>query len=145
MKPSDVRFVVVHCSATPPEMDIGVSVIRRWHRERGWRDVGYHFVIRRDGTVETGRSLDTPGAHAGRPINQMSLAICLAGGIDNLEDKRPEDNFTDEQRDSLFRTLKDLVERTGGQVVGHTDLPGVTKACPSFDVRAWFYRRLIEG
>ena len=59
-----IRYLVVHCAATPPEMDIGAKEIDLWHRQRGWSGIGYHFVIRRDGRVEAGRPLDRPGAHA---------------------------------------------------------------------------------
>ena len=59
-----VDYLVVHCSATPPEMDIGVEEIRRWHMRTGGENVGYHYIIRRDGSIEKGRTDGTPGAHA---------------------------------------------------------------------------------
>jgi hypothetical protein len=130
------RLIVVHCSATPPDRDIGVKEITGWHLARGFLSIGYHWVIRRDGTLETGRREDLIGAHA-QQVNRESLGICLVGGTDKFG--RPEDNFTGAQ----FATLKTLLQRLeqtypGAEVLGHRDIPGVAKACPSFDVRAWW-------
>ena len=74
--------IVVHCSATTPTMDIGVGTIRGWHvLERGWSDVGYHFVITRDGEVQTGRPIERSGAHA-KGFNKHSVGICYVGGLE---------------------------------------------------------------
>lgn len=59
----NVNYIVVHGAWTPPSLDVGAEEICEWHRERGWREIGHHFVIRRDGTVEDGRDHGTPGAH----------------------------------------------------------------------------------
>ena len=131
-----VDFLVVHCAATPPSMDIGVNEIRAWHQKRGWFDVGYHYVIRRDGVAEKGRPENRPGAHV-RGANEISLGICLVGGVDR--NNQPEDNFMDAQ----MRTLKNLILELKGRypsagVIGHRDVPGVAKACPSFDVLRWY-------
>lgn len=117
-------------------MDIGAEEIRRWHLRRGWLDIGYHAVVRRDGTVEPGRSYDVPGAHA-RGFNHLSLGICLVGGV--AEDKTtPENNFTPEQFDALASLVLGLkADYPDAKVVGHRDLPNVNKACPSFDVEEW--------
>jgi N-acetylmuramoyl-L-alanine amidase len=132
----DVDLLVVHCSATRESQDIGVEDIRRWHKQRGFLDVGYHYVIRRDGTRETGRPESVPGAHA-RGWNHRSIGICLAGGV-MPNGKTPEDNFTVAQWDELKALLLELRTRyPGADIVGHGDLPGVNKACPSFDVAAW--------
>lgn len=126
-------FIVVHCSATPPTMDIGLFEIRQWHVAKGWYDVGYHYIIRRDGSVEVGRPHYAMGAHV-RGHNQESLGICLVGGINNTKDKTPEDNFTAAQQDSLLELL-DMVSETypTAEIVGHRDLDK-GKACPSFDI-----------
>lgn len=133
----NVEYLVVHCAATRPSQDIGVADIRRWHRKRGYFDVGYHFVIRRNGTLETGRPIDRPGAHA-KGFNQNSIAICLAGGVTEEDVKIPEDNFTVEQK-AILRGLLAKLSALFPQatVLGHRDLPHVAKACPSFDVRQW--------
>ena len=130
-----IEKVIIHCSATPPSMDIGVEDIRQWHINRGWRDVGYHFVIRRDGTIEEGRHVDEIGAHA-RGHNLRSIGICYVGGVD--ADLEPQDNRTPEQIEAMWELLFSI-ELVHGKldILGHCDLPGVTKACPSFDVKEW--------
>ena len=131
-KPLNPEYAVVHCSATKPSMDIGVKEIDSWHRLKGWFSIGYHYVIRRDGTVEEGRDSNTPGAHA-RGYNHNSLGVCLIGGVDDKG--KPENNFTVEQFQSLYLLLEKLTEEhTLVTVLGHRDLPGVNKACPCFDV-----------
>lgn len=137
-----VDYIVVHCSATKPEQDIGADEIRLWHRQRGWLDIGYHKVIRRDGTVEDGRPLHAQGAHA-RGFNDVSIGICLVGGI-NARGK-PANNYTTEQLTALAALLDSLQMRhPRANVLGHRDLPNVAKACPCFDVKPW-YARLRKG
>jgi len=132
-KPLNPELVVVHCSATKPSMDIGAKEIDFWHRQKGWFAIGYHYVVRRDGTVEEGRDCNRPGAHA-RGHNHNSLGVCLIGGVDDKG--KPEDNFTTEQYQALYDLLDQLTGVYGlDTIVGHRDLPGVTKACPCFDVQ----------
>lgn len=139
-----VEYLVVHCAATRESMDIGVEEITRWHRERGWFTVGYHYVIRRDGTLEKGRPDTQPGAHA-RGFNHLSLGICLVGGV-GPDGKTAEDNFTFQQYDALAALLFELTERyPHATVLGHRDLPNVRKACPSFDVRDWWNNYANNG
>jgi len=132
-------YIVVHCSATPAKMDIGAKEIDRWHRAKGYFRIGYHFVIRRDGTVEHGRELNEVGAHA-YGVNERSVGICLVGGVAD-DNKTPQNNFTDAQ----FNTLEQLVSELERQfptakAVAHRDVtPG--RACPSFDVQAWNAKR----
>lgn len=133
-------FIVVHCSATPPYADIGATEIRRWHmEERGWSDIGYAEVIRRNGTYEEGRNLDddTPaaneiGAHA-YGYNHRSVSVCLVGGIDSKGN--PENNFTPEQFETLRRSLRFYkVLFPEAKIVGHNEL-NPKKDCPCFDVQ----------
>ena len=131
----NINEVFIHCSATMPHLDIGVEEIRRWHKARGWRDVGYHWVIRRDGTVEQGRSESQVGAHA-RLHNRHSIGVCLVGGIS--EDMEPEANYTDAQWESLETLVGDLMDRYelwSSHVRGHNEVS--TKACPCFNVSDW--------
>lgn len=142
LTPDKVKFLVVHCAATRPSMDIGVAEIRKWHLQRGFLDVGYHYVIRRDGTVEKGRADDVPGAHV-EGYNGKSLGVCLVGGVSEHDVKVAENNFTDAQ----FATLRDLLHRLhlaypAAQIVGHHDL-NKGKACPSFDVKEWLTHNTI--
>lgn len=134
-----INTVVIHCSATPPSRNVDVEEIRRWHTEdRGWSDVGYHYIIRRDAVVETGRPLGTPGAHV-KGHNAASIGICLAGGVD--ESDAPEANFTVDQMWALRKLLMDIRKDFPAvtKVLGHRDFPGVKKACPCFDVREWLW------
>ncbi len=129
-------FIVVHCSATQAKSDIGAADIDRWHRGQGWQTIGYHYVIRRNGTIEEGREEDKIGSHV-HNHNANSIGICMVGGV-AADGKTAENNFTQEQ----FASLKQLVARLKTKypkavVQGHRDFPGVYKACPSFDAKAW--------
>lgn len=120
-------------------MDIGVKEIREWHTAKppkgnGWRDIGYHRVIRRDGTVEQGRALEEIGAHvAGH--NAYSIGVCLVGGVDAKN--KPESNFTPQQWKALEAQLLDLTKLYPDvRICGHRDIDR-GKARPSFSVSAW--------
>lgn len=131
------ELIVIHCSATKPSQDIGAEEIRQWHRKRGWRDIGYHIVIRRDGTVEPGRSLEQVGAHA-KGHNDRSVGVCMVGGVN--EAGKPDCNFTAAQWASLATEIADLIEMyPDADVIGHRDLS--SKACPCFDATAWWQSR----
>lgn len=129
-------LIVLHCSATRPSMDVGAKEIDKWHKARGWLKIGYQRVIRRNGDVEQGRKDDEIGAHA-EGYNSHSIGVCWVGGV--AEDSLgPEDNRTDAQRKSLESVVRELKQKyPGAKVVGHGDLPGVHKACPSFSVANW--------
>lgn len=136
LDPKEVRYLIVHCSASPPSVYVDAKVIDRWHRERGFSKGGYHKVIRWDGVIEDGRPLSEIGAHA-QGVNAKSIGICLAGGVE--EKNVASDNFTAIQKQSLVGLLKVLKKRfPGAEVLGHRDIPGVTKSCPSWDVKAWW-------
>ncbi len=131
--------LVIHCSDTTATQDIGAAEIRDWHQnERDFIDIGYHLVIRRDGSIEAGRPIWAVGAHA-TGHNATSIGICLVGGMKWVNKKRVEENnFTDEQWSSLARAGRVLLISFGiTKVCGHRDLPGVNKYCPSFDVASW--------
>lgn len=142
LKPEKVRYLVVHCSASPPKVKVDRTVIDRWHRERGFLGIGYHYVICRDGTVQVGRAMDQIGAHVVEH-NHESIGICLAGGVD--EKQKPEDNFTPEQKTALRKLLGSLlILFRGAEIVGHRDL-NPHKDCPSFDVKSWWQSEMIDG
>lgn len=94
----DVEHIVVHHSATPADMDIGAAEIDQWHRQRGWLSIGYHAVIRRDGSIEQGRQPFDQGAHVAG-YNDVSVGICLIGGVD--DEGNAVDNFTEMQYEAL--------------------------------------------
>ena len=124
--------IAIHCSATPPTMDIGVEKIKEWHvKDNGWDDVGYHFIITRDGTIEPARPEDMQGAHAPR-VNDRSVAICLIGGSD--ANGGWSNNFTDEQWVTLKALLLNLTKKYEiKKIIGHYQVDD-KKECPSFKV-----------
>lgn len=132
-----ISRLVVHCSATRPSMDVGAKEIREWHVEgNGWKDIGYHFVIRRNGSIELGRPIDEAGSHA-KGYNSDSIGVCLVGGVDQEDYRIAENNFTEKQ----FQSLIEIIVKTRKaiphiMIMGHKDLDP-KKACPSFDVREW--------
>lgn len=128
-----ITELIVHCSATPAGRDVTAADIRRWHKEeRGFADIGYHFVVRLDGTVECGRRLSVAGAHC-RGHNSRSVGVCYVGGIGS--DGRPADTRTPAQRQALLDLLTALRRRfPGASIHGHRDF--APKACPSFDATA---------
>ena len=131
-----IEWLVVHCSATMAKMDIGVHEIDRWHKDRGWAGIGYHYVIRRNGKIEKGRTEDKVGAHV-KGYNSDSIGVCVVGGID--EQGHSEANYTPAQYHSLRQLLTDLKSRYPvAKLRGHRDFPNVHKSCPCFDVRAWW-------
>lgn len=141
------KYIVIHCSATKPDSDIGADEIRDWHTRKGWSDIGYHAVIRRDGCIEFGRHFDAVGAHV-HGQNYQSVGICLVGGLDAAGN--PEDNFTVSQK-SAARQLVAVLARAYpfASILGHRDLSpdldgdGIitrnewVKDCPCFDVKPW--------
>ena len=128
-----VTLLVVHCSAVRPGQQSSSRDIDRWHRARGWKSCGYHYVVRRDGTVESGRPPEEAGAHcAGH--NAHSIGICYEGGLD--EQGMPADTRTPAQKQALRVLLEQLHGRfPKALIVGHRDLNPM-KACPCYDVPA---------
>lgn len=132
-KRKETSQIFVHCSATKPSMDIGVREIAQWHKEQGWLAIGYHFIIRRDGTVEAGRDQDAVGSHV-KGYNSTSVGVCLVGGIDAKG--QPEANFTPQQMSALKGLLHELKGTYPDAVImAHHDV--APKACPSFDLQRW--------
>ena len=130
---SSTEAIFVHCSATKPSMNIGVREISQWHKEQGWLAIGYHFVIRRDGTIEEGRPVDVVGSHV-KDWNSKSVGVCLVGGIDDKG--RHEANFTPAQMHSLREKLADLKDLyPDAEIKAHHDV--APKACPSFNLSRW--------
>jgi len=126
-----ITKIIVHCSATPRNKDFSAEDIRDWHvKGNGWDDIGYHFVIRLDGSIEYGRMLDKSGAHV-RGHNRDSIGICYIGGKsrDMLD---WEDTRTEKQKESLLILIKMLKKcHKEALVKGHNEFS--TKPCPSFD------------
>lgn len=148
------NLLVVHCAATKPSQDIGAREIDAMHKGFGWSGIGYHAVIRRNGSMELGRPWDDVGAHV-RGHNHESVGVCLVGGLDALG--RPAPAFEPVQLKTLRLLIDGLrVRYQGARVLGHRDLSpdldgdGVVephefiKACPSMDARHWYRTGEIE-
>jgi len=137
-----VEEIVVHCVATPPDFMAGVSTaervaeVRRWHmRDRGWRDIGYHWLIDRDGTVTPGRAETEIGAGV-EGHNAGVIHISLFGGFGSAETDPFERNFTATQDAALRRIIREVCDRTRiAKVTGHNQY--AAKACPGFSVPDW--------
>lgn len=136
-----ITEIIIHCAATRPEWMSGsrtnrkVAEIRKWHKARGWRDIGYHLVIDRDGTVADGRPISQTGAHV-KGHNTGTIGVCLIGGYGAAADDRFEDHFTPEQDKALMVTISNLMAAYGDlKVSGHNEY--ANKGCPGFRVSNW--------
>ena len=126
-----ITLIIIHCSAVRPDQLSSAAQIDTWHRERGFKfGIGYHYVIRRNGEIETGRPEWLTGAHCVNH-NSHSIGVCYEGGLDIRG--QPADTRTPEQKATLRRLLEDLHRRyPHALVVGHHDL-NPHKDCPCFD------------
>lgn len=129
-----INEIIIHCSATPEGRDYDAATIRRWHTDRGFQDIGYHYIVRLDGTVETGRPEEQTGAHC-RGHNTHSIGICYIGGL--AADGKPKDTRTTAQRQALAQLCRQLKKRYP-QAGIHPHNEYANKACPCFDVKAEF-------
>ena len=125
-----IKELIVHCSATPEGKDYSVDTIRQWHLQRGFSDIGYHYVIYRDGSIHIGRDESIIGAHC-TGHNTNSIGVCYIGGCAS-DGKTPKDTRTTKQKQSLVKLLKELKTKyPQASIHGHRDFS--SKACPSFD------------
>jgi len=126
-----IEKLIVHCSATREGQHITIDTIRDWHvNGRGWRDVGYHYIIYLDGTIKKGRADNVQGAHC-KKFNSSSLGICYIGGVES-DGKTPKDTRTEAQKESLLHVLKTLIAMFPlATIYSHNEF--ANKACPSFD------------
>lgn len=132
----NITHIVIHCSATPEGKAFTAKDIDGWHRKQGWNGIGYHRVIRLDGTIEQGRADAIPGAHVSGH-NANTIGVCYIGGVDKAG--KPKDTRTSAQKVALAALVRALLKKyPGAKVCGHRDFPGVKKACPSFDVGEWW-------
>ena len=145
--------MIIHCSATPEGRDYTVADIDRWHRERGFNEIGYHYVVYRDGSIHEGRDVAKMGAHC-KGQNANSIGICYIGGLD--ANGKAKDTRTEAQKRALRVLVAKLVkEYPIKEILGHrdtspdTDGDGIvephewTKACPCFDVKEEYKDLLV--
>ena len=131
-KMRDIREIIIHCAATPEGKSFTVADIDAWHKKRGFRCIGYHFVIYLDGSVHKGRAIEEVGAHCSGH-NANSIGICYIGGC-ATDGKKPKDTRTEAQKASLVRLITELRRRfPNASVHGHNEF--AAKACPSFNVK----------
>lgn len=137
MSANDIKYLVLHCSASRCNQDYSVELLRRDHKARGFYDIGYHFYIRKDGKKTQHRMLLEVGAHC-IPYNRCSIGIGYEGGLD--EDGKPANTLTKEQEERITDLLINLHKLfPKAKIVGHRDLPGASpKECPCFDAHAIF-------
>lgn len=125
----EITEIIVHCSATKEGGEYHASDIDRWHKQRGFDKIGYHYVVALDGTIEGGRAESEVGAHC-VGHNKNSIGVCYIGGLS--ADGKPKDTRTDAQKRALEQILRHIVKRYPKATIhGHRDF--ANKACPSFD------------
>ena len=133
--PRKINMIVLHCSATRENQNFTIEQLEACHKARGFRTIGYHFYITKDGTLYPGRPESQIGAHA-KGYNAHSIGICYEGGLD--AHGRSKDTRTEAQKITMEELLRSLlVDYPDAEIVGHRDLPDVHKDCPCFDTKAW--------
>lgn len=130
-----INQIIIHCTATKSGSGITAKDIDRWHREKGWDGIGYHFVIEDGGAIKPGRPIERVGAHA-RGFNRNSIGVCYTGGLAPSGNDLAGPNV--EQRRSLKQLCETLLHiYPDAELLGHRDT-GANKDCPCFDVRIWW-------
>lgn len=125
--------IIIHCSATPEGRAVTVQEIEKWHREKGYNGIGYHYVIGLNGEVWKGRDINLIGAHT-QGQNYNSIGICYVGGCDKA--MKPKDTRTASQKVALLNLVKELkTQFPTATIHGHNEFSA--KACPSFNVKLW--------
>lgn len=128
----NIKEIIIHCSDTPEGKDYTVSDIRSWHLARKFSDIGYHYIIYRDGSVHLGRDINIAGAHCTNH-NTISIGICYIGGRASVG-ASPKDTRTEQQKAALIKLLKQLRKLYPNATIhGHKEF--ANKACPCFDVK----------
>ena len=126
-----ITNIIIHCSATKEGVEFHSRDIDRWHKQRGWKGIGYHYVICLDGSVEIGRKEEEIGAHCTN-YNRNSIGICYIGGLD--KDGKPKDTRTTQQKAAMYKLLCDLKKKYPKATIhGHYEF--AKKACPCFNVK----------
>ena len=128
-----INKIIIHCTATPEGREHDVADIRRWHLKRGFNDIGYHYLIHIDGTIEEGRPINKQGAHCSGE-NRGSIGICYVGGM-SKDMKKAKDTRTQAQKDSLIKLMHELIYKYNKDMTIHGHNEYANKAWPSFNVQ----------
>lgn len=128
-----INKIIIHCTATPEGREHDVADIRRWHLKRGFNDIGYHYLIHIDGTIEEGRPINKQGAHCSGE-NRGSIGICYVGGM-SKDMKKAKDTRTQAQKDSLIKLMHELIYKYNKDMTIHGHNEYANKSCPSFIVK----------
>jgi len=128
-----INKIIIHCTATPEGREHDVADIRRWHLKRGFNDIGYHYLIHIDGTIEEGRPINKQGAHCSKE-NKGSIGLCYVGGM-SKDMKKAKDTRTQAQKDSLIKLMHELIYKYNKDMTIHGHNEFANKACPSFNVQ----------
>jgi N-acetylmuramoyl-L-alanine amidase len=129
-----INKIILHCSATKEGQNFTVADIDRWHKERGFSKIGYHYVLYLDGSIHKGRDISEIGAHV-TGQNANSIGICYIGGLD--ANGKAKDTRTDAQKASLVKLVAELKKQFPNSTIhGHNEF--ANKACPCFDVKKEF-------
>lgn len=129
-----IRFLTIHCAATPEGRDVSADTIAEWDKAKFGQE-SYHWIITLDGRPHHRLADDVKGAHVGG-ANTGNIGVCYVGGCDKAMNAK--DTRTEPQKAALLSLVDHYRTEYPGLVVrGHRDWPGVAKACPSFDVKAW--------
>lgn len=128
----NINEIIIHCSATAEGKDFNAADIDRWHKQRGFKKIGYHYVIKLDGTIEKGRGVEEIGAHC-LNHNKNSIGVCYIGGLAS-DGKTPKDTRTPEQKKALWKLIVELlIKYPNATIHGHREF--ANKACPCFDAK----------
>lgn len=128
----NIKEIIVHCTATPEGRPVSIAEITRWHKQRGFTTIGYHYVVMLDGSICNGRDVNISGAHCTNH-NSISIGVCYVGGL-TKDGKTAKDTRTPAQKYALLTLLKKLKAMyPQAKIYGHRDF--AAKACPCFDCK----------
>ena len=128
-----IKYIVVHCSATKEGYPFFAKDIDKWHKTQGWSEIGYNYVIDLDGNIEVGRDVDKIPSQV-KGYNSNAIGLVYIGGLDS--NMKPKDTRTIKQKQSMLDLIKNLKKLYPNAIVqGHKDFPGVKKACPCFNAK----------
>lgn len=131
--------IIIHCSATPEGRAVTVQEIEKWHREKGYNGIGYHYIIGLNGEIWKGRDINLIGAHT-QGQNANSIGVCYIGGCDRS--MKAKDTRTPAQKVALLNLVKELKKQyPKASIHGHNEF--AAKACPSFNVKSWLLQNKI--